>query len=334
MTSSSRASALATATARPFRERLARERIALDAEQARAAEALCDPHPHGYYLWGDVGRGKSMLATRYFEAIPSEAKLRVHFTEFFRELQQRIVAEWHPLEAVLREMFGGTRAILFDEFHVHDVADAIYLTRTLEALVELDVLVIATSNYEPARLLPDPHFHDRFLPAIALIESAFAVVPIGAGRDYRVGGDAAPGAGFASGRWIIGDPGEGPTAPEGGERTRRMTFAELCDRPVGAWQYLALADAVRDADERLVVCEAPDLSTLPREVAGRLGLLVDVLADRDLPVDFVAQGHWSSLRDASEPPVDVERTLSRFELLEVVRDPRMREAVRGVGGSQ
>ena len=282
--------------------------LTLDPAQREAVAALSGPTTQGWYLWGGVGRGKTMLADAYFRSIPTSAKRRVHFHAFFRELHARIIAERRPIEETIGEMLADDRAVLFDEFHVHDVADAVYLARTLEVILELDILVIATSNYAPAGLLPDPMFHDRFIPTIALIEQHLAVVEVGRGPDHRSVDVAPRTAGFALSTWTV--PGGGSDAGDGDVRDGAPTFsfAALCEAPMGAWDYLELAGQ----HPRIVVSGVPELHRLDPQSAARFCVLIDILADADITVNCIASGHWRDLGDVAEPPADLPRTLSRL----------------------
>lgn len=341
------ATGLAATTTTRFLETVREWELDLDPAQHEAVARLVASPRHGFYLWGPVGRGKTMLAEAYFAAIPTDRKLRVHFHEFFRALHAEIIAERRPLESTLETLLGDAQAILFDEFHVHDVADAVYLTRTLEVLVESGVLVLATSNYAPTDLMPDPLFHDMFVPGIRMIERELEVVPLEQGQDYRrvtaAGGSDADG--FASGVWTvapraaaaeseadrIGRSDTAETAAAGDAVTSltlggldvraeardgcraRFTFAELCERPLGTHQYLDLARTLTDVE----VTAVPDPATLSEHSAQRLCTLIDVLADRDLGVRFVAAAPWHRLSEVRILPIDVDRALSRLSLLRV-----------------
>ncbi|GAA1480705.1 hypothetical protein GCM10009624_11450 [Gordonia sinesedis] len=161
-----------------------------DPGQRTVVRTLSTPVRHGYYLWGAPGRGKTRLADMYFAAIPSERKRRYHFHEFFAEVQDRI-AHSRPgprrTEAAIGSLLDDVAAVFFDEFHVHDVADGMYLTTTLRTLLDRDVLLLTTSNYAPTGLLPNPLFHRRVQPAIDLIGAELEVVGTVTGRIIAVG---------------------------------------------------------------------------------------------------------------------------------------------------
>jgi cell division protein ZapE len=142
----------------------------------------------GIYLWGGVGRGKSFVMDTFFAAAPVQAKRRVHFHAFLQEVQQRMGAftgQNEPLVRVAREVAQEARLLCFDEFHVHDIADAMLLGRLLKVLVDEGVGLVCTSNYAPINLCPNPLYRDRFKPAIDLLESRFTVLNLDAGEDYR-----------------------------------------------------------------------------------------------------------------------------------------------------
>ncbi|MGB3413516.1 MAG: cell division protein ZapE, partial [Microbacteriaceae bacterium] len=158
-------------------------KFTFDGAQENAISQLTTPAANGYYLWGSVGRGKTVLSELYFDALPTSLKRRFHFHSFFHELQAEIALSGDPVDVSIERIIGSARAVFFDEFHVHDVADAVYLAKTLQILFDRGVLVLLTSNYEPKGLLPDPIFHDRFIPTIHLIESRMEVITLGNGQD-------------------------------------------------------------------------------------------------------------------------------------------------------
>ncbi|WP_339488240.1 cell division protein ZapE [Pseudomonas sp. EL_65y_Pfl2_R95] len=142
----------------------------------------------GVYMWGGVGRGKSFVMDAFFAAAPLQDKRRVHFHGFLQELQQRMLAyigQPDPLARVGHEIAGQTRLLCFDEFHVHDIGDAMLLGRLLKVLVEAGVGVVCTSNYAPQGLCPNPLYRERFKPAINLLEQRFDVLQLDGSTDYR-----------------------------------------------------------------------------------------------------------------------------------------------------
>ncbi|MCA1004603.1 cell division protein ZapE [Rhodococcus hoagii] len=307
----------------------------IDHAQRQAISQLCETAGRGVYLWGPVGRGKSWLMSTYFTALPTERKRRVHFHEFFHELHGEIRRHRNDLDAALDGLLDGVHVLCFDEFHVHDIADAKFVERLLPALFARHVSLVVTSNYPPHRLLPNPLFHETFLPTIELIEQSLEVVVVDGPRDYRTTSEHA--AGFASGLWVTrGDAdqlaGLGLEPPEPGERRTLapcghpivalraepdclwLDFADVCEDTTAPSDYLALTAQF----DRWVVSGIPDLGHAEREPAQRFANLVDVLYDRDVPTVFVAARSLDSLASGERPPTDIDRILSRLGQLQPV----------------
>lgn len=144
----------------------------------------------GVYCHGLPGRGKSLVVDTVF-ALAHCTKRRVHFHAFLREMNQRLVREVGSddrLASVSRHWLDGVELLCFDEFHVHDIADAFLIGRFLEVALELGTRVVLTSNFAPQDLLPDPEFHARFQATIERIERHFAIVHFDGQQDYRLSG--------------------------------------------------------------------------------------------------------------------------------------------------
>ncbi|NBW00306.1 MAG: AFG1 family ATPase [Betaproteobacteria bacterium] len=194
-----------------YQQQLAEQGFTADAAQLRAAERLeqCAEEwadykakrggtlkkmiskpalPRGVYLWGGVGRGKSMLMDCFFQHVPLERKVRLHFHEFMRATHREmheLRGTENPLDEVAQRVARRYRLICFDEFHVSDIADAMILERLLGALFDSRVGFIMTSNYHPDDLYPDGLHRDRVLPAIALLKDRLDIVKVDGGIDYR-----------------------------------------------------------------------------------------------------------------------------------------------------
>ncbi|MDR6450485.1 cell division protein ZapE [Paraburkholderia terricola] len=155
----------------------------------------------GVYCYGLPGRGKSLVVDTVFE-LAGCAKRRIHFHEFLREMNQRLVNAPHHddrLAKVSRRWLDGVELLCFDEFHVHDIADAFLIGRFLDVALECGTRIVLTSNYAPQGLLPNPEFHERFQPTIERIEQHFTIIHFDGSRDYRFGGEqASPPRFFAS----------------------------------------------------------------------------------------------------------------------------------------
>lgn len=322
---------LAAQTRTQFNKALTSSGIQLDTGQRAAVAALAEPSPHGYYLWGNVGRGKSLIADQYFMSIPTPHKRRFHFHDFFHDLHAEIRRERAPFRTSVDRLLGSTRAVLFDEFHVHDVADGVFLASTLHALVERNILLLTTSNYAPEGLMPNPYFHDTFAPTIELIKATLRVINVADGQDYR-NHHAASGVvqGFASGTWNITAPdmpsheeAVGPTVVAAGHPIRTQSlnedqaefaFGELCERPLGVEQYIWIGGHFTT----VTITGVPDPVTITREPLLRFGNLVDVLYDRDIQLNVIAGGPISHILAAKHPPTDALRTVSRLTVLKQV----------------
>ncbi|HEX7965553.1 MAG TPA: cell division protein ZapE [Gammaproteobacteria bacterium] len=143
----------------------------------------------GLYLWGGVGRGKTWLMDLFFEGLPSDDKLRLHFHRFMREVHaglKRHPDETDPLRAVAAEFRARARVICFDEFFVSDITDAMLLGRLFQHLFSLGVTLVATSNVPPDELYKDGLQRARFLPAIRELKAHTQVLNVDGGTDYRL----------------------------------------------------------------------------------------------------------------------------------------------------
>jgi cell division protein ZapE len=144
--------------------------------------------PRGIYIWGGVGRGKSLMMDAFFKASRHRRKRRVHFHEFMREIHARMRAlsgTEDPLDVISTEIARELRLLAFDEFHVSDIADAMILARLLELLIEKGVVLVLTSNYKPDDLYPNGLQRSRFLPAIEVLKRDLDVVELSGATDHR-----------------------------------------------------------------------------------------------------------------------------------------------------
>ncbi|MBC7799247.1 MAG: cell division protein ZapE, partial [Gemmatimonadaceae bacterium] len=232
-------------------------------------------YPHGIYLVGDVGRGKSMLMDLFFETANVPLKRRIHFHQFMQDVHSRIyawrraphrLADPHSDDPIppLADLIAGEASLLcFDEFQVNDVADAMILGRLFRALFARGVVVVATSNTPPDELFAGQPGRDAFLPFIALLKQHLDVLVIAGDRDWRRQrlrgmptwhvpsddrADRALDAAFAE---LTGGAkprterltvmGHTLTIPLSAQGVARFDFDALCGQPLGAGDYLALA---------------------------------------------------------------------------------------------
>src|SRR5205823_14585149 len=228
----------------------------------------------GLYMFGEVGRGKTMLMDLFFAASSVVRKRRVHFHEFMAEVHERVhvlrqkaklgeVSGEDPIGVAAAAIAQEAQLLCFDEFHVTDIADAMILGRLFKRLFELGVVVVATSNVAPEELYKDGLNRALFLPFIALIEQHMAVVRLSARTDFRLeklsgrpvwyvdGGAAVDEAMDEAWRRLTGGhPGQAQELTVKGRRLHvpcaamgvvRFSFHDLCEQPLAAADYLRIA---------------------------------------------------------------------------------------------
>jgi len=259
----------------------------------------------GLYVWGAVGRGKSMLMDMFFAAAPVAAKRRQHFHAFMADVHERIrrareaggQRAGDPVGAVAAELATEIRLLCFDEFSVTDIADAMILGRLFTRLFELGVVLVATSNVAPDELYAGGINRGHFLPFVGLLKARTEIVRLEAAEDYRLGAVGAdelyltplgPESDAAMDRAWAGLTGGDPGAPAELRRPGRVVpvpraaggaawfgFAELCGRPLGAADYVALAGRYG----ALFLSDVPVFAPERRNEAKRFIALVDALYD-------------------------------------------------------
>ncbi|MCG7531820.1 AFG1 family ATPase [Psychrobium sp. MM17-31] len=172
------------------------EQLTFDAIQLAAITALderqkslaCRDPINGLYLYGRVGRGKTMVMDMFFDTLPSKRKLRLHFHHFMAQLHHKLnqlQGQVNPLEQVADDLAAQFDVICFDEFFVADIADAMLLGGVFSALHQRNIMIIATSNTVPDKLYEGGLARDRFLPAIALIKQHLEIFSLDGELDYR-----------------------------------------------------------------------------------------------------------------------------------------------------
>jgi cell division protein ZapE len=301
-----------------------------------SAPARQDP-PRGLYLVGEVGRGKSMLMDLFFETAEVPRKQRLHFHAFMQQAHRRIHG-WKqvhgdsadPIPPLADSIAADAALLCFDEFQVHDIADAMILGRLFEALFARGTVIVATSNTAPDDLFKGQPGRDAFLPFIALINRHVEVWPLVAMRDYRrerirnlptwhVPADgraeAALDAAFAAltgqGR---GEPMELPLlgrvieVPEAARGVARFDFNQLCGKPLGPADYLAIAQAFHS----LVVDDIPRLGPENFDKARRFITCVDTLYEHRCKLVASAASSPDQLYERGTNAAMFERTASRL----------------------
>ncbi len=292
----------------------------------------------GLYIFGGVGTGKSMLMDLFFETAPVTQKRRVHFHAFMQEVHDRL-HHWRrktkgekadPLPELAGELAEEAWLLCFDEFHVVNVADAMILGRLFETLFAKGVVVVATSNWPPERLYEGGLQRDRFEPFIALRKERLDILMLDSGVDYRKDrlkhmpvyhaplGIAAKKAlatafaqlteGAAPAAETIEHKGRSIPVAAAARGVARFTFAELCEAPLGAGDYLAIAGRYHT----VLLSDIPKLSSKRRDHARRFMTLIDALYEHRVKLVASAEAQPETLYPEGDGAFEFERTVSRL----------------------
>lgn len=297
----------------------------------------------GLYIWGAVGRGKTMLMDLFFIEVSAQRKRRVHFHDFMADVHAR-VHEWRqlsrdgkvkgndPIAPVAAALADEAWVLCFDEFAVNDIADAMILGRLFSALWERGVVVVATSNVAPNDLYREGLNRALFLPFIAELQTRMDVLRLEARTDYRleklsgapvyhVPADAAADAALdAAWNLLTGNAPASPQVitvrtrklevPAAAAGVARFSFSDLCDRPLGASDYLMIAREFHT----VIIDRIPVLDYPRRNEAKRFIILIDVFYEHHVKVVASAEAQPQGLYAATEgrEVFEFERTISRL----------------------
>jgi len=288
----------------------------------------------GLYFWGGVGRGKTYLVDTFFECLPFQRKLRVHFHRFMQRVHEELAGlegNKNPLEIVANRLAQQARVLCFDEFFVTDIGDAMILGGLMKALFTRGVTLVATSNIEPDRLYENGLQRQRFLPVITLLEKYTRVVNVDAGIDYRLRtlqqaelyhspldeeADRSLQDSFSR------------LAPEPGKSWERLEinnryitcrcladdvawfdFAELCDGPRSQNDYIELARIFH----AVLISGVPEFLPDKDDQARRFINLVDEFYDRNVKLVLAAAKPLPELYAGGRLEFEFQRTISRLQ---------------------
>ncbi|MFM9978760.1 MAG: cell division protein ZapE [Sphingomonadaceae bacterium] len=307
----------------------------------RLGKAKPPPPPRGVYLWGGVGRGKSMLMDLFFERLKINRKRRVHFHEFMIEVHDRLRLErmnerGDPIPPVVAALADQARCLAFDEMVVNNSADAMILSRLFTGLLDAGVTVVATSNRPPADLYKDGLNREHFLPFIATIAQRLDVIALNGPTDYRMarmagaatwhvpnGADATAAVREVFFRLTDFPPEDAVNVPTaeielGGGRLLHVpkslkgvavfSFKRLCGEPRGAADYLAIARRYHS----VVIVGIPRLGPENRNEAARFVTLIDALYEHHVKLIATSDADPAQLYEDGDGKFEFERTVSRL----------------------
>ncbi|MDO8605800.1 MAG: cell division protein ZapE [Phaeospirillum sp.] len=293
---------------------------------------------HGLYIFGEVGRGKSMLMDVFFHSASIAGKKRVHFHEFMRDLHADI-HRWRqspsrgdsdPIPKLARAIASEAWLLCLDELQVTDIADAMIVGRLFKCLMDDGVVVVITSNRPPGDLYKDGLQRDRFIPFIRLLEARLDVLELNSERDYRLGrkrglqvfhaplderSESALELAFA--RLTEGAVAMPHTIEVHGRQVRvplaaagvaRFSFAQLCATALGPSDYLELAGRFHT----LVLSDIPLLTPDNRNEAKRFVTLIDALYESKVTLICSAAAPPESLYPEGIGAFEFQRTVSRL----------------------
>jgi cell division protein ZapE len=299
------------------------------------------PPPRGVYLWGGVGRGKSMLMDLFHDSLQINRKRRAHFHEFMLEVHDRLRVErmqekGDPIPPVVAAIAEETRCLCFDEMVVNNSADAMIMSRLFTGLVDTGVTIVTTSNRAPSELYKNGLNREHFLPFIGLIETRLDVIALNGPVDYRMdrlagvdmwhtpNGDAATAAVreafFKLTDYPPEDAAHVPTAeidlgggrmlhvPKSLKGVAVFSFKRLCAEARGASDFLAIARRYHS----VIIVGIPKLGPEKRNEAARFVTLIDALYEHKVKLIATADAEPAVLYEKGDGRFEFERTVSRL----------------------
>lgn len=288
------------------------------------------------YIFGEVGRGKSMLMDLFYDACPLNQKRRVFFHAFMLEVhafihQARQQNQANAIETLAKQISDSTRLLCFDEFHVTDIADAMILQRLFSQLFKLGVVIVMTSNRHPNDLYQGGLQKEQFLKFIRLLQGEANIIELAAKVDYRLSYLRALKATYyfpldAQAGDFIQQNYNGLTdsaAKQSGvlqllgrqlflsavyKKTALLSFAELCVQPLGSADYLSIAKQFNT----LIITDIPKLTADQRNEAKRFITLIDTLYEHKIQLICTAEVPAHALYTEGDGAFEFKRTVSRL----------------------
>lgn len=288
----------------------------------------------GLYFWGGVGRGKTYLMDVFFDELPFPEKRRMHFHRFMRHVHQQLnelQGEANPLQKIATKFADQFRVLCFDEFFVSDITDAMLLAGLLESMFSAGLVLVATSNVEPANLYENGLQRRKFLPAIRLIEDHTQVLNVDGGVDYRLRllasakiyhqplDDEADSSLARSFDAICPNQGRSdvPLKVEGrvirakrcGDGVVWFEFSELCEGPRSQNDYIELAMLF----QTVLIGNVPRFTVQKEDSARRFISLVDEFYDHKVKLIMSAEVSIIELYAGERLTFEFQRTVSRLQ---------------------
>jgi cell division protein ZapE len=297
----------------------------------------------GLYIYGEVGRGKTMLMDLFYEASPVQRRRRAHFHEFMIDVHERVhglrqkmkVGEYageDPIELVAKDLAREAWLLCFDEFHVTDIADAMILGRLFAQLFTRGVVVVATSNVAPVDLYKDGLNRALFVPFIDMLEAHMDIVRLASRTDFRleklaglpvwyVPADEAADAALDDAWRRLARENDGAAqelalkgrtihVPRAAMGVARFSFHDLCEQPLAAADYLRIAHEYHT----IILDHIPVMTFDNRNAAKRFIILIDTLYDMNVKLIASAAAEPDALYRADEgyEAQEFQRTASRL----------------------
>lgn len=286
--------------------------------------------PHGIYIHGDVGRGKTMLMDLFFAHVEGWPKQRIHFHAFMQDVH-RSRARQKTIEHIADDIAQTARLLCLDEMQIVDIADAMIIGRLFEAMQERGVVLVTTSNLPPDGLYRDGLNRDLFLPFISKLNSELDVISLDSPKDYRLGRirahhtylhpASAENRVMFNSLWqdltdgapsridILDVLGRKLTVPKASRSCASFTFFELCGEALGPPDYLAIAKAYAT----VFITGIPKLKVHQRNETRRFILMIDTFYDARIRVVLLADAALDSIFPKNQHAFESQRTVSRLK---------------------